>query len=40
VLVWVFSEDGWFRIVFGAVLWSGLLPLLEARLRGVLPWNR
>jgi len=38
-------EDGWFPIVFcvvfGALLWSGLLLLLrDARLRAVLPWNR
>jgi hypothetical protein len=36
-------EDGWFPIVFcvvfGALLWSGLL-LRDARLRAVLPWNR
>ena len=36
-------EDGWFPIafcvVFGALLWSGLL-LRYARLRAVLPWNR
>ena len=36
-------EDGWFTIVFcvvfGALLWSGLL-LRDARLRAVLPWNR
>ena len=36
-------EDGWlplvFCVVFGALLWSGLL-LRDARLRAVLPWNR
>ena len=36
-------EDGWFPIVFcvvfGTLLWSGLL-LRDARLRAVLPWNR
>ena len=36
-------EDGWFPIVFcvvfGALLWSGLL-LRDARLRPVPPWNR
>jgi hypothetical protein len=36
-------EDGWFPIVFcvvfGALLWSGLL-LRDARLRVVLPWSR
>ena len=36
-------EDGWFPIivcvVFGALLWSGLL-LRDARLRAVLPWHR
>ena len=35
-------EDGWFPIVFcvvfGALLWSGLL-LRDARLHTVLPWN-
>jgi hypothetical protein len=35
-------EDGMFPIVccvvFGAVLWSGLLR--DARLRAALPWNR
>jgi hypothetical protein len=39
----VWHEDGWFPIVFcvvfGALLWSGLL-LRDARLRAVLPWNR
>jgi hypothetical protein len=36
-------QDGWFPIlfcvVFGTLLWSGLL-LRDARLRAVLPWNR
>jgi hypothetical protein len=36
-------EDGWFPIVFcvvfGALLWSGLLQR-DGRLRAVLPWNR
>jgi hypothetical protein len=43
VLVWVLLR-GWlvsivFCVVFGALLWSGLL-LRDARLRAVLPWNR
>jgi hypothetical protein len=37
------ARNGWFpivfRVVFGALLWSGLL-LRDLRLRAVLLWNR